>query len=500
MKLTVLGSQGTWPGAGGATLRLPGERTRVHTCGSTPAPARSRGCRSTSRVDDIGGDRRSPTATPTTSSTCIPAFYARHYGGLGAPGLPVLLARRVHRAGGAARVRGRPQRDGGGLRLPHRRTAGDVFEIGPFRVTPYEMTHIGVHALGYRIEADGTVLAYTGDTGPVRRGRSSWRATPTCSCARPPTRTTRSCAFFHHERAPGGGARAGGGVDAVGAHAHLADARPRGVPRTRPPRRSTARSTSPVGRDDGLIEVGRVTPPGRARARRPLPAGRPWRARVPGVGRGLGAVLDGQDAGAVRGLGLGGRARAGCEAPGRAGSRASTRCCPRRPRRALAPRGEQGPARRAHAGDPAADRPVAAQRHRPARLGERTITIDCDVLQADAGTRTASITGGYVALALALRGLEAEARCPTTCSRDTSRPSASGIVDGEARLDLCYEEDAGAEVDFNVVMTGAGDARRGAGNRRGRAVLARRPRRDCSTWPRPGIAELTEIQQRALAG
>jgi ribonuclease PH len=84
-------------------------------------------------------------------------------------------------------------------------------------------------------------------------------------------------------------------------------------------------------------------------------------------------------------------------------------------------------------------------------LGERMITVDCDVLQADAGTRTASITGGYIALALALRTIELE-----HALLDSVAAVSVGMVDGEARLDLCYEEDAGAEVDCNVVMTGEG--------------------------------------------
>ena len=88
-----------------------------------------------------------------------------------------------------------------------------------------------------------------------------------------------------------------------------------------------------------------------------------------------------------------------------------------------------------------------------AKLGERTVTIDCDVLQADAGTRTASITGGYVALALALRGLTERGVVPDDVLIDSVAAVSVGIVDTEARLDLCYDEDAGADVDFNVVMT-----------------------------------------------
>jgi len=90
------------------------------------------------------------------------------------------------------------------------------------------------------------------------------------------------------------------------------------------------------------------------------------------------------------------------------------------------------------------------------RLGERTITVDCDVLLADAGTRTASITAGYVALALALRTLSERGTVPDDLLTDQVAAVSVGLVGGRPVLDLCYEEDAGAEVDFNVVMTGSG--------------------------------------------
>ena len=85
------------------------------------------------------------------------------------------------------------------------------------------------------------------------------------------------------------------------------------------------------------------------------------------------------------------------------------------------------------------------------KIGERTVSVDCDVLQADGGTRTASITGGYVALALALRG----AGLLTALTNQIAAVSV-GIVDGTGLLDLDYSEDSRAEVDFNVVGTDAG--------------------------------------------
>jgi ribonuclease PH len=90
-------------------------------------------------------------------------------------------------------------------------------------------------------------------------------------------------------------------------------------------------------------------------------------------------------------------------------------------------------------------------------LGERTLIIDCDVLQADGGTRTASITGGYVALALATQKMLEFGRLKRNPLRDQVAATSVGIVEGTALLDLCYEEDSQAEVDVNVVLTGAGE-------------------------------------------
>ncbi len=90
------------------------------------------------------------------------------------------------------------------------------------------------------------------------------------------------------------------------------------------------------------------------------------------------------------------------------------------------------------------------------KLRERTIMVDCDVLVADAGTRCASITGGYLALALAVQGLERAGAVEPGVLTDSVAAISVGIVGGEPVLDLSYEEDAGAEVDCNVVMTGSG--------------------------------------------
>lgn len=89
-------------------------------------------------------------------------------------------------------------------------------------------------------------------------------------------------------------------------------------------------------------------------------------------------------------------------------------------------------------------------------LGERTIILDCDVIQADGGTRTASITGGYVALALALQRLVEVGEVPSSVLSGELAAISLGLVDGQLLLDLCYEEDSRAGADFNVVMTGDG--------------------------------------------
>ncbi len=88
-----------------------------------------------------------------------------------------------------------------------------------------------------------------------------------------------------------------------------------------------------------------------------------------------------------------------------------------------------------------------------AALGERTIKLDCDVIQADGGTRTASITGAWVALALACRHLQAEGRMDRDPLLLGVAAVSVGIVEGRALLDLCYQEDSAAGVDMNVVMT-----------------------------------------------
>ena len=90
------------------------------------------------------------------------------------------------------------------------------------------------------------------------------------------------------------------------------------------------------------------------------------------------------------------------------------------------------------------------------QLGERTITLDCDVLQADGGTRTAAITGGFVALKLAIDRLIKENKLRTNPIRESVAAISVGLVDGEALVDLDYGEDLKADVDLNMVLTSTG--------------------------------------------
>jgi ribonuclease PH len=133
------------------------------------------------------------------------------------------------------------------------------------------------------------------------------------------------------------------------------------------------------------------------------------------------------------------------------------------------------------------------------KLGQRTITIDCDVLQADGGTRTAAITGGYVALALACQRLVAKKLLTKNPLLHEVAAVSVGIIDGEARLDLPYVEDAAAEVDMNIVMTAddklvevQGTAEHGTFDRKQLDALV-----DLATG---GIKQLIAAQRRAIEG
>ena len=163
MELTVLGSSGTWPPAGGATCGYLVSHDGVHLWLDAGT-----GTFANLQRHVAIGDIAAIVIThghPDHFVDVVPAFYARHYGGLGDPGLPFyspegftnLLSLLVSEDGfdvmGQAYAFTKVHDD-------------DRFRIGPFDIRAFEMAHVGVGALGYRIEADGVVLAYTGDTGP----------------------------------------------------------------------------------------------------------------------------------------------------------------------------------------------------------------------------------------------------------------------------------------------------------------------------------------------
>jgi ribonuclease BN (tRNA processing enzyme) len=163
VELTVLGAQGTWPGAGGENCGylLTHDGYHLQMDAGTGTFAR---LQQVVGVDDVGAMLITH-GHPDHFVDIIPTFYARHYGRLGHPGLELwspggftdLAASLVSEKGRNVMAEAFDFREAG---------PGEVFELGPFRITPFEMQHIGVFSLGYRIEAGGVVFAYTGDTGP----------------------------------------------------------------------------------------------------------------------------------------------------------------------------------------------------------------------------------------------------------------------------------------------------------------------------------------------
>jgi len=132
------------------------------------------------------------------------------------------------------------------------------------------------------------------------------------------------------------------------------------------------------------------------------------------------------------------------------------------------------------------------------KLGQRTLIVDCDVIQADGGTRTASVTGGYVALAIALDKLIRGGLLPPDVLRTPVAAVSVGVVNGQAVLDLCYYEDSMAEVDFNVVMTAEGEYVEVQGTAEGRP-FARQAIHELLDLAERGARELFELQNQALS-
>jgi ribonuclease PH len=130
-------------------------------------------------------------------------------------------------------------------------------------------------------------------------------------------------------------------------------------------------------------------------------------------------------------------------------------------------------------------------------LGEKTIWIDCDVIQADGGTRTASITGAYVALAEAVRSWLGRGVMSTDPVKDAVAAVSIGIVEGRILLDLCYEEDSKADVDMNFVMTGTGKFIEVQGTAEA-APFTRRQMERMAEIAQTGIKELLKTQKNVI--
>ena len=130
-------------------------------------------------------------------------------------------------------------------------------------------------------------------------------------------------------------------------------------------------------------------------------------------------------------------------------------------------------------------------------LGERQIIVDCDVIQADGGTRTASITGGWVALRLAAETLVAAGTLPENPIREHIAAVSCGVYEGKVVLDLDYPEDSAADTDANFVMTGSGGLVELQGSAEG-APFSEAEFLEMMTLARSGIAELVVAQRAAL--
>ena len=132
-------------------------------------------------------------------------------------------------------------------------------------------------------------------------------------------------------------------------------------------------------------------------------------------------------------------------------------------------------------------------------LGPRTITVDCDVLQADGGTRTASVTGGFIAMTLACRKLVEQGLIERMPVRTYVSGISAGIVRNETLLDLCYEEDSRALVDLNCIMTAEGDIVELQATGEGRPFTVEEQKKLINLC-RKGNAVLTQMQRRCLGG
>jgi ribonuclease PH len=133
------------------------------------------------------------------------------------------------------------------------------------------------------------------------------------------------------------------------------------------------------------------------------------------------------------------------------------------------------------------------------KLGERTIWLDCDVVQADGGTRCASITGSFVALALALEKMKADKILDAMPLADHVAAVSVGMINGESVLDLDYEEDSKGDVDMNIVMTGKGKFIEVQGTAE-KEPFEKKDLDELTALAQKGIREIIAVQKKALKG
>ena len=489
MELTVLGSSGTWPNADTATsgylVQHDGFNLWMDAGTGTLANLQQY-----IDIPDLHAIVISH-EHPDHFVDLYPAFYAWHYGELGEPGLPVFVPTDFsQRLADLVSIDSQVA-----MRTAFAFTEvapGEAFEIGPFRVKTEPMAHLGLPALGFRVAADGQVLAYTGDTGPTHHvevlardadlllAEATWQDRDDLL---PFHMSSRQAA--DHARESGVGKLVLTHIWPSLDHADLEGPGGRGVPRSdRHRRRGHAlRGWFVTARPDG-----RATD-----ELRPVAVELGFQEWAEGsvlfsMGRTkvlVAATVQDEAPRWLRGSGSGWVTGEYAMLP-----RATTE-------RTFREVNKGRPSGRTQEIQRLIGRSLRAVTDLK-RLGERTITIDCDVLVADAGTRCASITGGYIALALALRRLAERKAIEGDLLTDTVAAVSVGLVDGHALLDLSYEEDAGAGVDCNVVMTGSGRLVEIQGTAEGEP-FSRADLDALVDLAEAGIKQLTQIQRDALA-
>ena len=492
VELTVLGSSGTWPNADTATsgylVQHDGFNLWMDAGTGTLANLQQY-----IDIPDLHAIVISH-EHPDHFVDLYPAFYAWHYGELGEPGFPVFVPTDFsQRLADLVSIDSQVA-----MRTAFAFTEvapGEAFEIGPFRVKTEPMAHLGLPALGFRVAVDGQVLAYTGDTGPTHHVEVLARDADLL-LAEATWQDRDDLLPFHMSSPAGRGSRAGGGRREACAHPHLAVARSRdlegpgcrGVPR---PDRQRRRGHALRGRFVTVRPDGRATD-----ELRPVAVELGFQEWAEGsvlfsMGRTkvlVAATVQDEAPRWLRGSGSGWVTGEYAMLP-----RATTE-------RTFREVNKGRPSGRTQEIQRLIGRSLRAVTDLK-RLGERTITIDCDVLVADAGTRCASITGGYIALALALRGLAERRAIEGDLLTDTVAAVSVGLRRRSRAARSLLRGGRGRRGGLQRGDDGFGASGRDPGDRRGRAVLPGRPR--CAGRSRRGrdqTADADPTRRARVAG